>query len=214
MSRWRFPILCIFLTFVSFPRLASAVQEELKVGDQVEIQFMGKTVEGEIVSFFGGANWPKVKFNANGRSNEIPFPPNKVKKIGSGKPAGSKNKPATDVENPFADPPSNVVREWVDSTGRFKIMAKLLSESNGKVELEKEDGRVISLPVNKLGEADQKYLADLKLANSEENPFAGGVMKDSSRPTQPVVPAPARRIPDPQLPNRPSNRTSAPMKSS
>lgn len=54
-----------------------------------------------------------------------------------------------------------VAREWSDSTGAFKVQAELVAFRNGKVFLEKTDGTVISLPVEKLSAADQAFLKTL-----------------------------------------------------
>lgn len=61
---------------------------------------------------------------------------------------------------------SQEIRTWSDSTGKFKIQAKFVSQANGKVKLEREDGRPIEIGLNQLSEDDQKYLKDL-----ESNPF-------------------------------------------
>lgn len=49
-------------------------------------------------------------------------------------------------------------RKWQDTTGKFNITAKLLSVKDGKVALQKEDGSVANVPIEKLSEADRKYL--------------------------------------------------------
>ncbi|QDT33612.1 SHD1 domain-containing protein [Thalassoglobus polymorphus] len=57
-------------------------------------------------------------------------------------------------------------RTWSDATGRFKIEAKLVSQKDGKVKLERTDGKSVEIDITKLSEADQKYLKELEL-----NPF-------------------------------------------
>ena len=49
-------------------------------------------------------------------------------------------------------------REWVDASGKFRIEAELIAVRNGKAILEKPDGSVISIPVDKLSVADQAFL--------------------------------------------------------
>ena len=51
------------------------------------------------------------------------------------------------------------LRTWSDSTGKFKLQATLVNNTAGTVRLEKEDGKIISLPVSKLSKADQRYLS-------------------------------------------------------
>jgi hypothetical protein len=53
-------------------------------------------------------------------------------------------------------------REWSDATGQFKLTARLISITDGKVKLEKKDGSVANVPVDKLSEADQKVVAQLE----------------------------------------------------
>ena len=65
-------------------------------------------------------------------------------------------------------------RNWTDKTGRFTVEAKLQSFRDGKVKLEKADGLVVELPLTKLSEQDQAYIARLKAESQMENPFAGG----------------------------------------
>lgn len=50
-------------------------------------------------------------------------------------------------------------REWSDATGQFKLTARLISVADGKAKLEKKDGSVVNVPVDKLNESDQKFLA-------------------------------------------------------
>lgn len=58
------------------------------------------------------------------------------------------------------------IRTWTDSTGKFKIEGKLVSHTDGKVKLERADGRSVEIPFDKLSDQDQKFLNELK-----ENPF-------------------------------------------
>ncbi len=58
------------------------------------------------------------------------------------------------------------LRTWSDATGRFKIEAKLISNKEGKVKLERADGKSVEIDVAKLSEEDQKFLKEIEL-----NPF-------------------------------------------
>jgi hypothetical protein len=49
-------------------------------------------------------------------------------------------------------------RTWTDSTGRFKVEARLVKFEGGQVTLEKADGRTITLPLARLSDADQALL--------------------------------------------------------
>jgi len=61
------------------------------------------------------------------------------------------------------------MRTWSDKSGKFKIKAKFVESSGDKVVLEKEDGTQVTVPLDKLSEADQKAVAEMGAA--EENPF-------------------------------------------
>ncbi len=50
------------------------------------------------------------------------------------------------------------VRTWTDSTGKFTIEATLLEFADGKVKLERTDGRIVTLPFEKLSAADQQFV--------------------------------------------------------
>lgn len=49
-------------------------------------------------------------------------------------------------------------RKWQDATGKFNITAKVMSIKDGKVALQKEDGSIVNVPIEKLSEPDRKYL--------------------------------------------------------
>jgi HEAT repeat protein len=49
-------------------------------------------------------------------------------------------------------------RTWTDSTGEFKIEATLLGLKDGQVTLERTDGRVVALPLERLSKADQEFV--------------------------------------------------------
>ena len=50
-------------------------------------------------------------------------------------------------------------REWVDATGKFRVEAELVRVEEGKAKLKLDDGRIVEVPVNRLSEADQKFIA-------------------------------------------------------
>jgi alkyl hydroperoxide reductase subunit AhpC/uncharacterized cupin superfamily protein len=49
-------------------------------------------------------------------------------------------------------------RTWSDASGGFHVTAKFRGVVNGKVKLEKEDGEIVNVPLEKLSEEDQKYI--------------------------------------------------------
>lgn len=151
---------------------ANMYQEDFQIGDVVEFDFLGKTYQAEIFDFTG-TGWPKVKFEYRGKLTERFFPPSRIKLVES-----AKDKLAGQNMSPPAE-----MRKWTDSTGSFSVNAKLVSNEDGNIKLEKEDGRVITLPLAKLSDEDQTYLEELKKQNSAANPFAGGDMKAPAKST-------------------------------
>jgi len=53
-------------------------------------------------------------------------------------------------------------REWASADGNFTIEARVLHADDENVQLKKKDGREITMPLESLSEADQKFLATLK----------------------------------------------------
>ena len=70
------------------------------------------------------------------------------------------------------------MRTWTDATGKFKVQAKFVEMTDGKVTLERADGKRVVVPLTKLSEADRKYVAQL---GGEENPF------EEAAPAKPMV---------------------------
>ena len=52
------------------------------------------------------------------------------------------------------------LRAWTDSSGQFRIEAELVGLADAKVMLKKADGKVVSVPVERLSEQDQEWLRD------------------------------------------------------
>lgn len=53
------------------------------------------------------------------------------------------------------------VRTWTDATGKFTIEAKLIGVENGKAKLEKPDGKILQIELEKLSKSDQAFVANL-----------------------------------------------------
>jgi len=51
------------------------------------------------------------------------------------------------------------MRTWNDVSGKFKVRASLLGVEDGQVRLRRYDGRTITVPLEKLSEADQQWIA-------------------------------------------------------
>ena len=69
---------------------------------------------------------------------------------------GTAAEPATPTGN--AANRKSEPRTWTDSTGKFKIEATLLDLKDGQVTLERADGRIITMPLERLNKADQNII--------------------------------------------------------
>jgi hypothetical protein len=71
-------------------------------------------------------------------------------------------------------------REWTDSTGRFRVTARLMEVKDGVVFLQSADGKTFKVPLERLSQADQNFL------KASDNPFEiveeGRGMSSAARP--------------------------------
>lgn len=63
-----------------------------------------------------------------------------------------------------AQPAGAEVRTWTDSSGAYKVEAEFVDESGGTVRLQRSDGRILSLPLERLSAADQAYVRSQRAA--------------------------------------------------
>jgi len=61
-------------------------------------------------------------------------------------------------------------RTWTDSSGTHRIEAEFVAVNEGQVKLRRSDGRVISVPVDKLSAEDQAHIASLAAPPADEPP--------------------------------------------
>ena len=65
-------------------------------------------------------------------------------------------------EQALAQAKARQLRTWTDASGKFKITAKFRGMANQIVKLELEDGKLISLPLEKLSDDDQECIRQRK----------------------------------------------------
>jgi hypothetical protein len=87
-------------------------------------------------------------------------------------PEDAKAKPANSAGSTSAEPPAGL-RTWRDAGGTFSVEAVMLSQQDGKVVLQKKDGKTVRVPIAKLSPADKKYIAEHAgdTQSKAENPF-------------------------------------------
>jgi hypothetical protein len=155
-----------------------AQRPDIRPGDLLEVIDMGKVREAEFVEFTP-VGLIKVRFDDD---SQMAFRPTHVRFAKGVNPRGPNaaqpavkpppvDRPATpptaevDPANPFS-PPEEVVakRKWKDASGQFSIEAEFIGLANGKVDLKKADGKVISIPLEKLAAPDLAVAQALVLA--------------------------------------------------
>lgn len=64
-------------------------------------------------------------------------------------------------------------RLWKDASGKFEVQAVLIEQAAATVRLRTDDGREVSVPIERLSPSDKEYLKSLNAPT--DNPFAGGM---------------------------------------
>lgn len=77
------------------------------------------------------------------------------------------------------------VRTWSDKSGKFKVQAELIEVLKDKVALKKPDGKRVEIPLDKLSDADRKFVESME----EENPFQDAPAAAPENPFQDAAPA-------------------------
>ena len=65
--------------------------------------------------------------------------------------------------------PIAFARKSVDTTGKNTFEAEFVDFKNGKVQLKKENGKMITLPIGRLSKEDQEYVNNMKDKNDPLN---------------------------------------------
>ena len=73
-----------------------------------------------------------------------------------------------------------LARTWTDSTGTHKIEGEFVKLADSKVDIRREDGKLVRIPLDKLSEADQQFARKAAKPPGGETPFA--VVGDEEKP--------------------------------
>jgi hypothetical protein len=125
------------------------------------ILLLGAAAGGLVIYFFG---WPlpvDLPFVEQRKVAEEPPPP--TAPAPAPDPTPAEEAPLQEIEQASDPaPPERALpqREWVDNTGSFRITARLIEFAEGKVRLEKENGEVIEVSLERLSEVDRKYVRE------------------------------------------------------
>jgi WD40 repeat protein/mono/diheme cytochrome c family protein len=77
-----------------------------------------------------------------------------------------------------------VAREWTDSTGSFKVEAEFVAVRGTNVILEKTNGQIITLPIERLSTSDQAFLRELQAEMQKPSAVATMPGKESTEPSR------------------------------
>jgi mono/diheme cytochrome c family protein len=81
---------------------------------------------------------------------------------------------------------TTLAREWVDATGKSKINAEFVALRSGKAILEKPDGSIIAVPLEKLSAADREFIRS-ETAEKPAPAAAPPASPAAAKPAAPVV---------------------------
>lgn len=140
-------LIILFLSGAIFQPALIAQDEksEFQVGDVIEFDFFGRRQRQSILEIRPNGVL-RVEVDSEGKKVTFPVQP----------------KNATLVQRKGVVAVSDDYRTWTDVTGKFTVEAAILEVSEREVKLLKQDDLVISLPIEKLSQADQLYLVELK----------------------------------------------------
>ena len=188
-------------------------------GETVKVKYVGEMVTGKVVSA-KVSGFVEVEFDWKGKKLTKTFPlglvEGSVAPVAPGKPVAGTPKPASSTKSPAlvksarpavkpvtaatrstpkpAGDTEPELRMWTNDTGKFKVEARFGGLEEGKVTLIKTDGSTISIPLEKLSEADRELATEV--ASSGESPFNESPDDAAESPFQ-ESPDPAR-LADPQ----------------
>ena len=101
-----------------------------------------------------------IKRRANGAYEQLitSFPGTKAEKIAREELAVIDNEDEVLDRTAGGDEPEESVRTWSDESGKFTIEATYVQQKQGFVQLRKQDGELLAVPISKLSQRDQDYL--------------------------------------------------------
>src|SRR5262245_20512105 len=164
------------------PVLADETAREFKAGDRVEAYSRGKWEPATVVELNQTHGWTKVRLddkavadlpeNMRAAFQTIDLPANLMRPSASHAAATSKSpQPQSTREKPQS-------RTWTDRGGKFTVEATFVELHDGTVGLLRADGKRIDVPLDKLSDADAKYVHSLE---ESESPFSESAAARSKR---------------------------------
>jgi len=145
--------LAVVGAFAQEKKVAST--SDLKPGDKLVMRQGAGWQRVEVVEVLSN-NRVKVRVKFGGRDTERTMPLTFLRY-----PDNAAQSPAAKSEK----------RTWTDSTGKFKIEASFVELADGKVRLKKDDGEILSIPLDKLSAEDSQLVQSLMKGGDSASPF-------------------------------------------
>jgi hypothetical protein len=92
---------------------------------------------------------------------------------------------ADDTESNEAQPEENgkssTTRTWTDATGAFSVDAAFAGVEDGKVKLKRADGKIVAVPLDRLSQEDQDFIAQQGKTAAASNPAPSQAKSSAAR---------------------------------
>lgn len=170
LSRCAFRLfLGLILVTAAFSSWALAQQKEkarsapYKVGQRVTVNWRGIWVPGIVLDVDQVAVFGHVRVKTKKMTHGWPFDLKDIRPLQSHSDSAGANPEADN--NPFATDEEKFdklgQRTWSDTTGSFKVEARVARLHDGAVVLRRADGKEITVPLEKLSSSDRTVLSSL-----------------------------------------------------
>lgn len=177
-----------FFLIVPSRVLADETAREFKAGDRVEAYSRGKWQPATVVELNQTHGWVKVRLDDKAVADlpesmrpafqTVDLPAGMMRP--SANPAAAKDKSGKSPQpEPTKDKPQS--RTWTDRGGKFTVEATFVELHDGTVGLLRGDGKRIDVPLEKLSDADAKYVHSLEESESPFTESAAARSKASSQ---------------------------------
>jgi len=171
---------------------------EFSIGQEVEVEYFNKWRPGVVVALpnsgriqvefefdpLGEVNGTSKSKSDESKTTKAFFDAKQVRPSKGGGAAKANNKPSGGNKKGTSgskSTPKGELLDWTDSTGKFKIKARFGGLADDKVTLVKDDGKTVTLALDKLDDEGQERARKLAAGGNEnpfesgdENPFEGG----------------------------------------
>lgn len=142
----------------------SSAQSKYKIGQKVMVNWDGAWVPGIVINVDEFGHFGHVRVKTRKFTHGWPFEPEDIRPLPSAASRAGSN--SSDSVDPFSTDEEKFDkvgrRTWTDTTGKFKVEAKIARLEAGAVVLKRADGKEITVPFAKLAPADRAIVEKLR----------------------------------------------------